>query len=369
MVLLSVCASVVMAQEHRKSFFESLFYTDTTYIEPQHYNWTVMGQGSYVYDRVSMDFGDGDKLVLSSDPSFKLGPYAGYKFLFLGYTVDLKNFFKSNNRTDFTLGVYSNAFGLDLFYRKVDGDFKIRKFGITDSEGDFPKNMECKSFFTKYIGFDLYYVLNHKHYSMPAVFAQSTVQRKSSGSPTFGLGFMKTILDLNYLDFFSEVIYQGIRQQYIEENQGAELTPEEEEDLKPGGFYYQFYRYLIEEMLDGEQVLRNANYKSLTAQLGYGYNWVFARNWTLGAHVAINPAVKFNKATVETIGHGNNTYRKTSFNLDYTARAGIVYNNTRWYAGANAIYYSSSYNMDQLKVRNNFGSINLYVGINLGNRH
>ena len=369
-ILLSACALTCFAQEYRKSLLESLLHTDTTYIEPQHYNWTVMGQGSYVYDRVSIKFEDGEKMVLSSDPAFKLGPFAGYKFLFLGYTVDLKNFFKSNDRTDFILGVYSNAFGLDLFYRKVDGDFKIRRLGMDkETEAQFPKNMDCNAFFTKYMRLDLYYVLNHKHYSMPAVFAQSTVQRKSAGSPTLGLGYMKTVLDLNFLDFFTDIVFQGSISEAMKDNEWDELTEEELETLKPGGELYQFYHSLFEEALSGAEVLRNANYKSLTAQLGYGYNWVFARNWTLGAHVALNPAVKFNKATIETIGSGTHEYKDTSFNLDFTARAGIVYNNTRWYAGANAIYYSNSFDMDNLKVRNNFGSINLYVGINLGNRH
>ena len=371
--LLLACAPTVFAQEYRKSFLETLFDTDTTYIEPQHYDWTVMGQGSYVFDRVSMDFGDGDKMVLSSDPAFKLGPFAGYKFLFLGYTIDMKNFFKSKNRTDFTLGVYTNAFGLDVFYRKVNGDFKIRKLGLDkEDEEAFPKNMTCSSFSTKYLGFDLYYVLNHKHYSMPAVFAQSTVQRKSAGSPTFGLGYMKTMLDLNQVDFLADMLYQGTYYNAMKDHK-EELTEEDLESLKPGGEVYQLFKAIFEEIMKGEEVLRDANYKSITAQLGYGYNWVFAHNWAVGAHVAINPALKFNKATIETITDEEkniyNTYKKTSFNLDYTARAGIVYNNTRWYAGANAIYYSNSFNMDELKVRNNFGSINLYVGINLGSRH
>ena len=366
--LLLACALTSFAQEYRKSLLETLFETDTTYIEPQHYDWTVMGQGSFVFDRVSMDFGDGEKMILSSDPAFKLGPFAGYKFVFLGYTIDMKNFFKSKNRTDFVLGVYSNAFGLDVFYRKADGDFKIRKLGLDKEDEDaFPKNMSCSSFYTKYMGFDLYYVLNHKHYSMPAVFAQSTVQRKSAGSPTIGLGYMKTVLDLDEVEFLTDVLYQGTYYEVMKEKE--ELTEEDLESLKPGGSVYQLYRAIFEEIMDGEEVLRDAKYKSITAQLGYGYNWVFAHNWTLGAHVAINPALKFNKASIETIGHGSKTIRKTSFNLDYTARAGIVYNNTRWYAGANAIYYSNSFNMDQLKVRNNFGSVNLYVGINLGRRH
>jgi hypothetical protein len=231
--------------------------------------------------------------------------------------------------------------------------------------------MTCSSFATKYLGFDLYYVLNHKHYSMPAVFAQSTVQRKSAGSPTFGLGYMKTMLDLNQVDFLADMLYQGTYYNAMKDHK-EELTEEDLESLKPGGEVYQLFKAIFEEIMEGEEVLRDANYKSITAQLGYGYNWVFAHNWAVGAHVAINPALKFNKATIEIIDAEKNiynTYKKTSFNLDYTARAGIVYNNTRWYAGANAIYYSNSFNMDELKVRNNFGSINLYVGINLGSRH
>lgn len=360
-------ASVVVAQaqEYRKGFLETMFDTDTTYIEPQRYNWTVMGQGSYVYDRFTMDFGGGDKMVVSSDPAFKVGPFAGYKFLFLGYTIDVKNLFKSKNRTDFVLGLYTNALGLDLFYRKVDGDFKVRDYGFKEDEADqitLPKSSDCRALQTKYIGFDMYYVLNHKHYSMPAVFAQSTVQRKSAGSPTLGIGYMNTKIDFDYTSFFTDLLSDIMDEAMMKANDGKKLTDEEKEFFRP------FYEMLLVEALEGEQVLRNANYNSISTQLGYGYNWVFARNWAVGAHLSLNPSLKFNSATIMTYGKGSEKFHQTSFNLDYTGRAGIVYNNSRWYAGLNAVYYSSGFKMDEVKVRNNFGSVNLYVGINFGKK-
>ena len=35
-------------------------------------------------------------------------------------------------------------------------------------------------------GFNLYYIFNHRRFSYPAAFSQSTIQRRSAGSPFVG---------------------------------------------------------------------------------------------------------------------------------------------------------------------------------------
>ena len=53
-------------------------------------------------------------------------------------------------------------------------------------------------------------------------------------------------------------------------------------------------------------------------------------------------------------------------NFDMLGRFGLVYNNTRWYAGMSAIVHSYNYRKGRFVANNTFGSMNAYVGYNLG---
>ena len=55
-----------------------------------------------------------------------------------------------------------------------------------------------------------------------------------------------------------------------------------------------------------------------------------------------------------------------SFNIDGVGRFGVVWNNMRWYAGANAIVHTYNYKKPEFSTNNMFGSINIYVGVNFG---
>ena len=62
---------------------------------------------------------------------------------------------------------------------------------------------------------------------------------------------------------------------------------------------------------------------------------------------------------------------KKNFSIDNFApntvgRLGIVYNNTRWYAGFSAIIRSNRYRKELLSTHNTFGSMNAYIGYNFG---
>ena len=47
-------------------------------------------------------------------------------------------------------------------------------------------------------GFNLYYIFNHRRFSYPAAFSQSTIQRRSAGSPLLGIGYTQHSLDVNW---------------------------------------------------------------------------------------------------------------------------------------------------------------------------
>ena len=55
-------------------------------------------------------------------------------------------------------------------------------------------------------------------------------------------------------------------------------------------------------------------------------------------------------------------------NIDGIGRFGLVYNNTRWYAGASAIIRSYNYRKSRFSANNTFGSLNVYLGYNFGKK-
>ena len=64
---------------------------DTTFIEPQHYIFTVMLQATNNYDIYTLRSAapNVQSITFSPDMNLRLGPYFGWKWFFLGYTFEL----------------------------------------------------------------------------------------------------------------------------------------------------------------------------------------------------------------------------------------------------------------------------------------
>lgn len=68
--------------------FEKFSEVDTTYIEPQKYNYAAMVQNTNTYERYRITSSQGNDFTFAPEPKIKFGPYFGWRWLFLGYTVD-----------------------------------------------------------------------------------------------------------------------------------------------------------------------------------------------------------------------------------------------------------------------------------------
>ena len=81
---------------------------DTNYVEPQHYNWALMVQNTYNYDVYRLASVYGQEIILSPDVMFRIGPFFGWRWIFLGTTVELKNIGVKNNslKKEFTVTLY-----------------------------------------------------------------------------------------------------------------------------------------------------------------------------------------------------------------------------------------------------------------------
>lgn len=312
---------------------------DTAYIEPQAYNFTAMLQNTNTYEVYRLSGKDaGQSITFAPDMSYRVGPYLGWRWVFLGYTFDVKHFGigkGDEGRQEYDLSLYSSQVGIDIYYRQTGNDYHIRHINLGEDIDTKVLNGAAFSGLKSSIkGFNLYYILNHRKFSYPAAFSQSTIQRRSAGSPLVGIAYTshKLSVDWEQLDAL------------VRERMGHTAT------------------------LDTTLRFGTVRYTDVSISGGYGYNWVFAHNWLLAGSLSLALAYKRNTSDSE---HNRFSLRDFSFskvNLDAIGRFGLVYNNMRWYAGASAILHAYNYRNERFRTNNVFGSLNIYIGFNFGRR-
>jgi hypothetical protein len=319
---------------------------DTNYVEPQHYNWALMLQSINTYDyyRLSTTGPQGQSISFAPSIGVRMGPFFGWRWVFLGYTVDLRNmnFFRGKRKLQLEGSIYSAQIGADLYYRRSVDDYKIRRVDFGKDIDTSP--LEGQAFDglnVSITGVNLYYIFNHKRFSYPAAFAQSTCQKISCGSWMAGVGYMNSSIDFDY-ERLEQMAHQSLGQQVA---------------------------------VDSGLMFNNLRYYNINISGGYAYNWVFARNWLFCSSLQVALAYKESHGeTAGDDGHGNSSsYRSQGFdfrniNLDGIGRFGLVWNNTKYYAGASAIVRAYNYRKSRFAANNIFGELNLYMGLNFGAR-
>ena len=306
--------------------------TEDYWIEPQHYEFQVMGQITHSFESFTLR-SDENSITLSPDSKTKVGPYFGWRWIFLGYTFDIKNigFSKGGLKDEFDLSIYSSQVGVDLYYRRTGSDYKIRdvEFG-SDSRAALFEGMPFDGATVGMTGVNAYYIFNHKRFSYPAAFAQSTCQKVSCGSWMAGAGYTKNTIELDYTKL----------QDALSSRMGYEVK------------------------LDSSMMFESIKYHDIMLSGGYAYNWVFAKNFLFCASLQLGLAYKVSYGDMADEQKRGFNFDFKNVNLDGIGRFGMVYNNTRWFAGWNAIFRTNRYRTSRFKANNIFGSLNAYVGYN-----
>ena len=297
-----------------------------------------MIQNTNTYEIYKLRTGKNMTVTFNPDLSVKFGPYFGWRWIFLGYTLDISHVGGSNNKHEFDVSHYSNQIGLDVFYRTSGDDYHISNLSL--EKGYNTSNIDGAPFSgikSGIKGFSLYYITNHHKFSYPAAYSQSTCQRISAGSLLFGIGYTSQKLSVDW-----EALAETMNK-YL----GKELT---------------------ESVFDSSLVKGEVNYDDLSLQFGYGYNWVFARNCLFNASLSLALAYKHSSGDSD---HKNFTFRDfnfDNFNIDGVTRFGIVWNNTKWYIGSSAILHAYNYHKSNFYTNSVFGSLNFYIGFNFGHK-
>lgn len=315
---------------------------DTSYIEPQHYNFTVMLQNTNTYEVYRLNSKSGQSITFAPEANIRIGPYFGWRWIFLGYTLDIKHLdltHSDRQRQEYDLSLYSSMLGVDLYYRKTGNDYKIRQMDLgKDIDTDPVIGAGFGGLTSTIKGFNIYYIFNHRRFSYPAAFSQSTVQRISAGSPLLGIGYTKHTLSVDWASLDKLVNERiGINRKNIG--------------------------------IDSTLMFGTVEYTDISLSGGYAYNWVFARNWLLAASVSVGLAYKRSKGDVENKGFSFREFSFRNINIDGIGRFGLVWNNTKWYAGLSSVLHAYNYRRSQFSTNNFFGNVSLYAGFNFGSKN
>lgn len=326
------------------TFFREFSNIDERYIEPQHFNYTVMLQNTNTYEEYTLYGKEGQRISFAPDPSWRLGPYLGWRWVFLGYTFDLKHINANNshtNKKEFDLSLYSSLLGVDLFWRQTGNDYHVKRMNLGEHINcNAMRKAPFGGFKSSIKGLNLYYIFNHRRFSYPAAYAQSTVQRRSAGSMLLGIGYTQHKLEVDW-DKFTQLVDDRL-------NQG----------VPPGE----------QAKIDSSLMFSQVKYSDINVSCGYAYNWVFAKNWLFNASLSVGLAYNQSTSDTESEHFDIMNFRFRNVNLDGIGRFGVVWNNTRWYAGMSTIIHSYNYRKSQFSTNNSFGSVNLYFGVNFGRK-
>ena len=300
---------------------------DTLYISPNRYNYALMAThfSNFEYYSVTSEFPQPQKLSFSPNPHNKIGLYFGWRWIFLGWSVDIDDIYRKTNRknkgTEFDLSLYSSKLGVDIFYRRTGNNYKIHKIrGFYDEiPSDYSEDFSGLKVDIK--GLNLYYIFNNRKFSYPAAFSQSTNQRRNAGTFIAGFSISKHNLD----------------------------------------FDYQQLPAYIQDRMNPVMKVNKIKYTNANISFGYAYNWVFARNCL--ACLSLTPAIAYKASDVDAeTQEGKAWYSK--FNLDFLLRAGVVYNNGKYFVGTSFVGKNYNYHRNNFSLDNGFGTLQVYVGFN-----
>lgn len=330
--------SVTVTKKHKKHtglkrFLHRITEIDSNYIEANQYRFQtfMLGEKRWSYLRIK---GSGEKqssqsLYFYPESPFKIGPYIGYSLFFLGYTFDVGHKESSINRSNIYLSLYSSMFGIDYTYESGTNNYRIlRVKGFGTDRNERAKRTSFSGLSTYFRNLHFYYLFNHKHFSYPAAYGQSTVQRRSAGS--FILGFNFTLEKVRF-------DHTKLPSYLLLDDDGNDLL---NDNLK----------------------IQKMQYRDYSVSLGYGYNWVFAKNFL--SNLTLSPTVGYNFSEGEKFSTKETLFNLEALNFDLISRASVVWNNSRYFAGVSFVGHTYSYRKPSFSVQNAYITANVYVGMN-----
>ena len=214
---------------------------------------------------------------------------------------------------EFNLNYYSSRVSLDFSYQRSEslaGDV------YREDRGEQP--MESGDLTLKVVNLAGYYAFNHRHFSYPAAFNQSYVQRRSAGSWLAGISYQGGIIET--------------RDELKARNPNAPTVSIDVGHVGIGG--------------------------------GYAYNWVLGQKWLI--HFSLLPTFVVYNRNKMTVNGERKEAQHMRFNMIFNERAAIVYNfSPRYFAGATLVMNNSVFDDDVVVVNQNKWRARAFIGLRL----
>jgi hypothetical protein len=264
----------------------------------------------------------------------RVGPFFGWRFAFFGYNIDIKSIFNHDD-IDLAGSIYSSAFGLDLFYRRVGGNYNIKRLIMNDV--NYSADLHDLPFDGINVGMtriNFYYVTNYKKYSHQAAFSQTNRQLKSAGSLLLGAAYAHNRITVDW-DRLTNI---------INTTHGTNLPT--------------------------NAVTGTQKNDEITLTAGYGYNWVFSRNWLAAGELTGGIGALFHKADSQKpesssdIFKSINNFANSYLAFNANARIAILWNNGPWFSGVQGVFFYYQSGNGKVVNRNILGTTYVFLGFN-----
>ena len=289
-----------------------------------------------------------------------LGVGIGRGLIALSYSKSVNSIFggETSHNSNFTFNILANRLGLQIYQRKVNGDAKITgsegflRYVDKDGsnfmwDGSGAKNGEpvdlkgesFDGFHSRETGVDFYYVFNYKHFSYKAAYGYSTQQKRSAGSVVAGLTFS---------DFKSNLVMT--HDPFMNLESFDKWWNEEQEQFS--------YIPCVTQELD-------FLYRKLSARLGYGYNWAFARNFVFNTTLFPMLSLKWSKITTYSLTDlkkQQNVY-SGDWSLDFMGRSSVQWNNGKLYAGIYGDFTTFRYKKPAVNMSQVYAEMRICMGV------
>ena len=297
---------------------------DTSYITPQQYEFTAQLELSSLQDFYQMrSSASRQRMSIESNNSAILGAYVYWSIIGYGHSINLDDIGAPRGQTNGT--GFRNAFSINTarivaeFYNFRSGkSAKIKS--ITGYEFQPGQDRHFSGLNSRSNGFRCEYIFNHRKYSWPAAFGENAVQRRSRGTFKLGYNYNHVRVTMNH----------------------AEL-PE-----------------YLRDIVDTHMLFDRIDYRDYAVNIGYAYNWAFARNCLFA--FSFSPAVGYRKSNIQE----TETSRSLLENIctDLVFQASLFWNNTRYFSGLTLDVHTYAYRKDKLGLTNTYGTLKYIIGFN-----
>lgn len=290
---------------------------DTAYVVGTGKNWKLRGNISNWAQSYVMDFGNRQRITMSSKIYSDMGGYISFMAVSVGYAASGGTLFRhvKDSRKHFSFNFTCSRFSANYIHYSTNGGVRIHKLGELDTGHHLSIPFNDINHLTTQ--FHTYYFFNDKKYSQAAAYAYSKYQLKSAGSWIAGINISSQKISMDF----------------------SKLDPE-------------YLKYL-----PSDDLAFTFHYTDYGLIGGYGYNWVLKpRKWLV--NVTVLPSVGL-KHSYEDASEGS----KNMISNNVSAMFSVVYNHRSLFVSLYSNFHGSlNYNSKYIFF-NSSESLNLNVGM------